>query len=163
VLGLSLVFGQALRQPWSGESPRSADLVFFAVLALGVLGALGIGVGRDLARARVVATESDGRSALAWALRSLLRRPLAAIGAFSWRLLLGGACIALAAVLTGALDVGESDAYRLPFVGFVHQTAAVALAALRVSWFGTTLALAGGDSAGDSAEPDVTATAPSAG
>ncbi|HEY3493437.1 MAG TPA: hypothetical protein VGK73_02075 [Polyangiaceae bacterium] len=121
------------------SSPRLADGVFLAVIGGGALLALGVGVARDVARASAVQRGSDGRSALV-AIPALLRgRAPLLLQVFATRAAAGCVLLVATAFACGLVDVGRPGNHRLALVAFLHQAAALGVAALRVSWFRATL------------------------
>jgi hypothetical protein len=139
VLGLAAAVGGFARQSLSTASPRLADGAFLALFGIGILGALVLGIARDLARSAAIQGAHAGRTALVLGLRALWSAPRAALQAFALRAVAGALLLAWAAVAAGALDVSRPESYRFALVLLLHQAAALGVAALRVSWFAVTL------------------------
>jgi hypothetical protein len=143
--GTLLVFfsgvASAARRPFSDSAPPVADAVALALLALGGVVALALGVARDLCRAAAVVESSDGRSALRTGLLTLKRRPGRVIHGYLLPAAAGLVLFGLGAALTGWLDVSQRDSFRLPLVTSLHFAVLVGLAICRARWLATAVAL----------------------
>ena len=139
VLVLAGTAASFVRGSFALGSPRLADSAFLVVLAVGCLVALLLGAARDVARAGAVQRGSDGRTALLAAASVL--RPAGATLARVFALRVVGAILLVgaASVACGLLDVSRPGTPRLALVAFLHQAAALGIAAIRVSWFDATL------------------------
>lgn len=143
--GVVLVFFSGVagtaRGSISGSSPPVSDGVALALLAVGGLLALGLGVVCDLCRAAAVVNRADGRSALRGGLLALQRKPGAVARGYLAPASVGLTLFVLAAVVTGWLDVSQAGALRLPLVTLLHLTVLVGLALCRARWLAIAVGL----------------------
>jgi hypothetical protein len=123
---------------------RAGDLASAAVLLLGVVLAVGVGLARDLARAAAVVGDLDGPGALRRGLRTLLTEAPRAIPAWLGPALLSVMVVAAAALFTGALDASRPEPWRGVLILLVHQGAALALTWCRALWLSSCVDLAAG-------------------
>jgi hypothetical protein len=115
-------------------------------------GLFAISVAEDVVRAALV--KHDGAPLLracGVARRAILAAPVRVVTAAAGPLFAGAALVVVGAWLTGVIDVSRPGALRVAGVFMVHQAVALALAALRVRWLGSALALVPGRPANDSA------------
>jgi hypothetical protein len=143
--GMLLVFfsgvAGAARHAFSDSGPKLSDGVGLAMLALGGLVVLLLGVARDVCRAAAVVENCDGRSALRSGLSALKRRPGAAIRGYLAPASTGLALFGLGALVTGWLDVSQRGGFRLPLVTLLHLTVLAGLALCRARWLAAAVAL----------------------
>lgn len=143
--GIVLVFFASMtgvaRRALSESAPPAADVTALAVLALGGLVALALGVARDVCRASAVVESSDSRAALRSGLGALAKCPIAVLRGYLPPAVAGLALFGGAAVVTGWLDVSQPGDFRLPLVALLHLAALAGLALCRARWLATAVAL----------------------
>jgi hypothetical protein len=143
--GMLLVFfsgvAGAARRGFSDSAPPVSDGVALAILALGGLVVLTLGVARDVCRAAAVVENSDGRGALRNGLLALKRRPGAAVRGYLAPATAGLALFGLGALVAGWLDVSERGGFRLPLVALLHLTVLAGLALCRAHWLASAVGL----------------------
>jgi hypothetical protein len=117
-------------------SPNALRADLGALAALGFAGALTllVGVVRDVAGATVACGVADSKSALRAGLRVVLKQPAALAGRFLAPAALGLALVLLAALASGALDVGRSEGSRFVAVAVLHQLVALGITVCRTLW-----------------------------
>jgi hypothetical protein len=123
---------------------RAGDLASGAVLLLGVVVAVGVGLARDLARAAAVVGDLDGPEALRRGLRTLAAEAPRAIPAWLGPALLSAIVVGAASLFAGALDASRPETWRGVLILVVHQGAAFALAWCRALWLTSCVDFAGG-------------------
>jgi hypothetical protein len=143
VLFATLTFAGWLKDRFDDTTTRSADLAYLVAVAFGLLVTLAFGVVRDLGRAAIVRDSLDSKAALFVGLRALARAPGRSLLGWLTPSLAGVALVALAAVLTTALDVSRPGAWRVWLVLLVHQLVAYALCFCRAYWLTASLGLVG--------------------
>jgi hypothetical protein len=139
-----LTFAGMLRHALGSATTRSADLAYLAVLVVGVLMVVAIGLVRDLGRAAVVNGSADSKAALFDGLQAFARAPGRALLGWAAPAAAGVALVGLGAVLTSAFDVGEPGTWRVFLVALVHQAIAYALCFCRAFWLGASLEIVRG-------------------
>jgi hypothetical protein len=122
---------------------RSADLVYFGVVAFGLFVMLGVGLVRDLGRAAVVRGSLGSKAALEAGLKALARAPSRALFGWAAPAAVGLALVALGAVVATLLDVSREGAWRVTLVALVHQAIAYGLCFCRAFWLSASLRIAG--------------------
>jgi hypothetical protein len=125
----------------SGATTRSADLAYVAAVGFGALMALGLGLGRDLARAAAVRGSLRAKEALLAGWQVLARFPGRALLGWAAPASAGLALVLIAAALTTTLDVSRPGAWRIALVALLHQAVAYALCWCRAFWLHTSLAM----------------------
>jgi hypothetical protein len=134
-----------VRNSLSEGTTRSADLAYLAVVTIGLLLSLAVGLVRDLARAAVVRGSPSTKAALRESLTTFARAPHRSLLGWAAPAATGLALVAFGAVLTGALDVSRPGAWRVWLVALVHQAIAYSLCWCRAFWLGTSLAIVTAD------------------
>ncbi len=141
LFALGVTLAGFARQALAGGDPRTEDLTFVAVAALGVLGWIAGGALADLARAAAVDAELAARDAALAALDVLRARPLRVAACYALYSASALALVAVTGALVERLDVSRAEAARFVAVAVLHQLAALALAFLRARVLAETLAL----------------------
>jgi hypothetical protein len=142
VAALTLGFAAFARERLLANALR-ADAAALAVLALGTLAWLGIGLWRDLGSAALALGELGTRDAVRQGLRCLRRAPGAALGRWLGPHVLALGLVSAAALATGALDVSKPEGARLLAVTLLHQGVVLGLCVCRAVWLGGALKVAG--------------------
>jgi hypothetical protein len=140
-LFVTATFAATLRAAAAGDTSRRADLTGLAVGAGGLLVVLALGLLRDLASAAAVEGGLGSRAASIVGFHALLRAPRTAVAAATLAGAGSFAAVALAALVSGALDVARAGTFRLVLVLVAHQGALLAMAACRAWWLGRALAV----------------------
>jgi hypothetical protein len=112
--------------------PRGGDLAWAALLALGLLAALLVGVVHDLARVALVERRRGAADAILEGFSWARSRTGAFVAAYWARGSLGVLLALLAAV--AAVRIGVQTAPRTAAVAVMHQAVILALVLLRCSW-----------------------------
>jgi hypothetical protein len=124
------------------DEPFSDVCVWFAALVT-LLPIVGIGLVHDLARAAVIRHETRAKGALIAALGVVRRLPRRVIFGWLWPAVASAGLVALAAALSGAIDVSRPGAVRVAGVFSIHQATVLGLVVLRLAWLGAALRLVG--------------------
>lgn len=118
-------------------APPGDDVAALGAVLLGLAAAAVIGVLRDLAYVAAVHGDRRFYGAASSALHSFRRAPLRALGAWSWRALLGFAALAFALVVAPPITATSGAALAAAFV--LHQAALFAGAFARASWLAAAI------------------------
>jgi len=130
-----------LRSALVGATSRGADLVLVGIALLGGLLVLGLAALRDLASAACVQGSLHSRAALASGVSTFRRLPGRVFRGWAPPLGAGAALVGAGALLTGALDVSRSGAWRVALVLAVHQTVLLGRSLCRAFWLSRALRL----------------------
>ena len=137
----TLAIASEIRASLGTWTTRSADLVYLGVLAFGLAVTLAVGIVRDLGRAAAVRGSLGSKAAFEAGLKAFARSPRRALVDWGAPAAAGLALVALGAVLTAALDVSRSGAWRVGLVALVHQAIAFGLCFCRAYWLSASLGL----------------------
>ena len=137
----TLALAGMLRDALASGPTRTADLTYLAVLALGSLVTLAIGLVRDLGRAATVIGSPDSKTALVAGLQAFARAPGRSLLGWGAPAAAGLALVLLGALLTSALDVARPGTWRVVAVALVHQVIAYALCFCRAFWLSASIAI----------------------
>jgi hypothetical protein len=129
------------RDAVAGGDPRTEDLVFVAVVGLGVLGWIAGGALADLARAAAVDGACAVHAAARVAFAVLRERPHRVAACYALYSLAGVVLVVAAGALVAKLDVSRPEPARFGAVAVLHQMTTLALAFLRASVLAETLSL----------------------
>ena len=147
------------RDAVAGSNPRTQDLVFVAVAALGTLAWIAGGALTDLARAACVDGRHGVRDAALGAFGVLAARPLRIAACYALYCACALGLVAATGALVSQLDVARPETARFAAVAVLHQLVALGLAFLRAAVLAETLALVSArrrrSSADTSADSDV--------
>jgi hypothetical protein len=141
VLFGAVTVGTRIRGAMTGGAARSADLAFLAVIGLGLLLALALGLVRDLGRAAVVRDSLKAKAALRVGLMTFARAPGRALFRWAAPAAVGLALVLLGAALASLFDVSRPGTWRIGLVAMAHQAIAYALCWCRAFWLSATLGL----------------------
>jgi hypothetical protein len=128
----------------SGLGEARAQLLGATLALAFILGALALGVVRDLAQAAVVRLRLTAFRSLALAARLFRRTPISLCWSWTWRALASLLPIAVAAAF--AASAGGRGGTMLVVFALVHQAVVLARVALRASWLALALRSLDGDS-----------------
>ena len=144
VLAVFVFMSRALADPLSDAvDAKSAWLYRTAVLVLGGLVALLLGIVHDLARAAAVRHRARAWPSVRAGLATFRRRAASALLGWLVPALWTTAAVIGAALITERLAVESSGSWRWLLVGLVHQATIVAAIALRAAWLARALELVG--------------------
>jgi hypothetical protein len=138
VLAIGFLLAEGI-QSWTQSSlgEALAQHLAAAVGAIALLGALGIGVVQDLARASVVRLDVRAVPAITLGARALRTAPIAVMWSWTWR-----AIASLAPVIAvGRLAdvIGGRGGIALLALALLHQCVVVSRVALRASWLANAM------------------------
>jgi hypothetical protein len=141
VLFAAVTVATTIRDAMTSSTARNADLAYLAVLSVGVLLALALGLVRDLGRAAAVRDSLRAKAALRVGLMTFARAPGRTLLGWAAPAAVGLALVLLGAAVTGLFDVSRPGAWRVWFVALAHQAIAYALCWCRAFWLNATLGL----------------------
>ena len=145
VLFAAVTVATMVRDAMTSSTARNADLAYLAVLGVGMLLALALGLVRDLGRAAAVRNSLKAKAALRVGLMAFVRTPGRTLLGWAAPTAVGLALVLLGAALTGLFDVSRPGAWRVWLVALAHQAIAYALCWCRAFWLSTTLGLVKAD------------------
>jgi hypothetical protein len=136
IAGLTGSLDSVMDEPFS-------DLCVWLAGFLAMLPVVGMGLVHDLARAAVIRQETRARDALSLALDVLRRTPRAVVVRWLIPAVASAGLVALAALVSGTVDVSRPGGARVWGVFVLHQASILGLVVLRLVWLGDALRLVG--------------------
>ncbi len=141
VLAFAASTGASVRAALADRPGATPELVGLAILGVGLVAAVLIGMARDLSRAAAVTFGIAGPAALRIGLGALGRGARAALPAWLGPALVSALLVGAAALVTGALDVSRPGTLRVVTVFVVHGVVGYALAWCRAFWLSSSIDL----------------------
>ena len=140
--GAAVAFGLIVAATLSSSAvarlgARDGDLVVLAIAALGVAGAVVVGVTGDIARASVVRHEAPAFIAIPQGMRSFARHPMALTWSYLWRE--ASSWVPVIVVAMVATELGGRGGLALVVLAGLHQAVIVTRASIKASWMSRVL------------------------